>query len=170
MEGLFYLSILLTVFYITLVVAGFFITVDFFYFIFCQQRISKIFRIPSEIVILCIIPSIILFWSSMGDPIKQVVTTQILAVIYTLTVLSYFISTYIRRIFSPQTESVLILFLLSGYIINIIFLTMLITEYGIAFPLIGCYPMLSILSIALIQQFRRCKKAYKFNKQPIKHS
>ncbi len=165
MEGLFIIIIIGWIFFIVLIISGFFITVDVLYFIFCNKRISKVFRLPSEIIVLCIIPTIIVFWSSLGDAIKELLTPELLTAGYILAILSYFISSYIHRIFSLYIEISLVVGIISGCIVNLIFATTQIIDMGVHFVLlIGCIPILLLFIIALIQQYRRCKKAYYFKK------
>lgn len=170
MEGLFFITIIGWAFFIALSISGFFITVDVLYFIFCNERISKVFRLPAEIVVLCIIPAIIVFWSSLGDTIKEILTPQLVTAGCILAVLSYFISSYIHRIFSLHIEIALVAGIISGCIVSIIFATTQIIDTGFHFVLlIGCIPILLLFIIALIQQYRRCKKAYYLKKQLIKY-
>lgn len=159
MEGLFYVVIFLTLFVIILAITGFFITVDFLYFIFCRQRISKIFRIPSEIVAICVTPGIVLCWSSMGDSIKKAITPELLLIVCILSSISYFISTYSHKVFSIYAEVPLFAFIASGCIITLSFLIIQITENNILFALAMCVPQLCLFYIAFVQQYRRYKKA-----------
>lgn len=146
---------------ITYAIAGFFITVDFLHFIFCKERIYKIFRLPSELMVLCIIPYIIIFVSSMADRIKDLLTNELLIITHILTVIAYFISTYIRKTFSLSKEICLTICMIGGLCINIIFLETQIMWYEeLLSPLIACSPIIILLITGLIQQYKRCRKAY----------
>lgn len=161
--GYFIFLVLILGFFTILVLQAFVLFFDFVHFLIWKERMHTAIRLPFEITALCIIPFIVLT-CSLGDSLKNTISSELTYSCLILSIVSYFISTYITKTFPKQMNMILVISILSGYGICLVFITIEETTDNIPYTLLGCIPILFTFTIALIQLYKRCKKAWKSKK------
>ncbi|SHF91728.1 hypothetical protein [Dysgonomonas macrotermitis] len=142
---------------------------DFMCYYCTKKRFHFLITIPIELISFLLIPALAILFEFTKE-LEQTITVEAFYSISVLCIIFYFVSTYFKNVFSLLTESLFFIFILAGWVFNIIITILLISktehlEGLLLFILfIGSTPIFFLLTRGLIKSGKRCSKAYKWNK------